>query len=136
MPVKKQAPEAKAPKTIDIELARIKTYVSYKYDLTFNKGKVYTYTEDDARVLLSLKDDFGVPVFRVYKEPEPDPVPDMADNPVNELPKGNDLTGADLKQGGHKVPQALGATKPEDASTVNLDPNGEGEIDTGAGVEV
>ena len=135
--------------TIVIELAKAKSYTHYTYDMTFVEGGKYTFNESDARELLALKDEWGVPYFRRWQPPKPKeetlPEGHVAEGSVQSLPKGNDISMADIdpdrakKQAPRKKRAPKVVAKEEPAPEETPEPAGEvdsGEIDTAGGVEV
>jgi hypothetical protein len=140
---------AKKDTTIKIELAKAKTYTHFAYSMTFVKGGIYTFSENDAYELLGLQDAWGVPYFRRWvPEPTPEEKRDLdgevRQQGVQALPK-NDISAADLDGGEvtkstkrkppqRKAPKVVAATEPAPEGTPTVD--SAGETDTGSAVEI
>lgn len=114
MAVKRVAREEE-PETIDIELAKLKTYI-HPSGMTFVTGGVYTVDLGDARELLGKHDAWGVPYFRKHVPPESIPrkraedEPPVAGEGIVKLP-------ANMKKGaaadGDEVPEKPKAKAPK-----------------------
>lgn len=142
--------------TIDLELAKVKTYVHYGYGMTFKEGGIYTFSKADAHELLGLHDEWGVPYFRKYQPPKKkedvseDGEPIRSGQGVVSLPdamkKGNEhLTMEEepeeapptrARKKAKRAPKVVKAVEPEPETQEAADDVDSDEIDTAGGVEV
>lgn len=82
-------PKDEGPKTFDLELTQIQRYY---YGTLYLKGVVYTFSEEDARHLLSLKGPNDIPVFKIARQRMK-----TIRVPVESRQSSGDLTRADLQ---------------------------------------
>lgn len=148
------AVSTRTKKTLDVELANAKTYV-HPSGVTFEKGIKYTLSEKDAKSLLSLSNEYGIPYFRPYRSPE-EKKPVRREDQAKPAAEGvmtlpDRMKTGDRDTGKDEVEPATKPPAPEVVSTegqsVNDDQASDGgqegdgdvdsdELDTGTGVGV